>query len=84
MNGSVQKKANAIRLLVSDVDGGWTDGKVTLDGAGGELVTFDIHDGYGIYRLLKAGIEVVIISGRENPAVAAHRHSSTSECVFPA
>lgn len=71
MDGLVQKKASPIRLLVSDVDGCWTDGKVTLDGLGGELVTFDIHDGYGIYRLLKAGIEVAIISGRKNPAVAA-------------
>ena len=70
MKGSLQQGAD-IRLLVSDVDGCWTNGKVTLDAVGGELVTFDIHDGYGVYCLLKAGIEIAIISGRENPAVAA-------------
>ena len=70
MNGSLQKKAGDIQLLVSDVDGCWTNGKVTLNSVGGELVTFDIHDGYGIYCLLKEGIEIAIISGRENPAVA--------------
>ena len=71
MTGPMQQKVGEIRLLVSDVDGCWTNGKVTLDAVGGELVTFDIHDGYGVYCLLKAGLEIAIISGRENPAVAA-------------
>ncbi|NQU48347.1 MAG: HAD-IIIA family hydrolase [Planctomycetes bacterium] len=64
-------KAAKVKLLLSDVDGCWTDGTITYDHAGKESVTFYAHDGYGIKQVQKSGLEVVIISGRHNPAVAA-------------
>lgn len=56
-----------IKLLVMDVDGTLTDGKVYM-GASGELVKcFDIKDGYGIANLLpKYGIVPAIITGRKS------------------
>jgi 3-deoxy-D-manno-octulosonate 8-phosphate phosphatase (KDO 8-P phosphatase) len=63
--------AGGIRLLLSDVDGCWTDGTIQYDRTGHESVSFHAHDGYGVKLLLRAGIEVAAISGRNNPAVAA-------------
>lgn len=57
-----------IKLLVLDVDGTLTDGGVYLDGRGNEFKRFDIHDGMGIARLRKSGVDVAIISGRYSAA----------------
>lgn len=61
-------RAREIRLLLSDVDGCWTDGGIQMSPVG-EMVRFHVHDGYGIKQLQRAGIEVVVISGRDVPAV---------------
>lgn len=65
----VQSLARKIRLLVLDVDGVLTDGRLHFDAAGKEFKVFHARDGYGIRRLLKAGIRVAIISGRQSVAV---------------
>ncbi|MGB0686010.1 MAG: KdsC family phosphatase [Planctomycetota bacterium] len=62
-------RAGRIKLFASDVDGVWTDGRITVHADGTELTTFSIHDGLGIVLLLRAGLEVIPISGRRNPAV---------------
>jgi 3-deoxy-D-manno-octulosonate 8-phosphate phosphatase (KDO 8-P phosphatase) len=62
--------ADQIRLLVLDVDGVMTDGGIRLDARGGEVKVFDVKDGYGLSRLIGAGVEVAIITGRSSPAVA--------------
>lgn len=62
-----------IKLLVMDVDGTMTDGKIYM-GKGGELMkAFDIKDGYGIAHLLpQLGILPVIITGRKSE-ILEHR-----------
>ncbi|HEX4023791.1 MAG TPA: HAD hydrolase family protein [Steroidobacteraceae bacterium] len=58
-----------IRLLVLDVDGVMTDGRLYF-GADGELAkSFCVRDGYGIKAVLAAGIAVAVISGRRSAAV---------------
>lgn len=57
------------RLVGFDVDGVFTDGRFYLSDDGIESKAFSTQDGYGIRRLLDAGIEVVIISGRASRAV---------------
>lgn len=61
-----------IRLVILDVDGVLTDNGVylgaTRDGTPVELKRFDIVDGLGIRMLERAGIPVVLISGRESAA----------------
>lgn len=61
----------SIRLLVLDVDGVMTDGRLWYGAGGEELKVFHVRDGLGIKALLTAGIEVAIISGRDSPAVTA-------------
>ena len=58
-----------IRLLVMDVDGVMTDGKVTYTSDGQELKSFNIKDGVGIKRAQASGIETAIITGRTSPMV---------------
>lgn len=59
----------AIKLLVMDVDGVMTDGKVTYSSDGNELKSFNIKDGVGIKRVQLAGIQTAIITGRVSPMV---------------
>lgn len=59
-----------VRLVVFDVDGVFTDGRLYFSDDGIESKAFHIHDGFGIRRLLAAGYEVAVISGRESAAVA--------------
>ena len=58
-----------IRLVAFDVDGVFTDGRFYLSNDGVETKAFSTQDGYGIRRLLEAGIEVAVISGRSSSAV---------------
>jgi 3-deoxy-D-manno-octulosonate 8-phosphate phosphatase (KDO 8-P phosphatase) len=64
-----RERAKAIRLLLLDVDGVLTDGRITYDGSGREWKSFDIRDGQGIRLLQQAGLEVGILSGRRSAAV---------------
>lgn len=60
------------KLLILDVDGVLTDGKITLNAQGEELISFHVHDGFGIKQLQKAHIDIAVISGRD-PKAVAHR-----------
>lgn len=58
-----------IRLLLLDVDGVLSDGRIVYDANGTEIKTFDVKDGHGIKMLQKAGVEVGIITGRTSKVV---------------
>jgi 3-deoxy-D-manno-octulosonate 8-phosphate phosphatase (KDO 8-P phosphatase) len=59
-----------IRLVVLDVDGVLTDGRLYYGADGEQLKVFHVRDGHGIKALVSAGVRVAIISGRRSPAVA--------------
>ena len=56
--------AAEIKLLVLDVDGVMTDGRIIVDDDGRESKNFHVHDGSAVFLLRRAGIETAIISGR--------------------
>lgn len=58
-----------IKLLILDVDGVMTDGRIIYDANGIETKFFNVKDGHGIKMLQRAGINVAIISGRRSPVV---------------
>jgi 3-deoxy-D-manno-octulosonate 8-phosphate phosphatase (KDO 8-P phosphatase) len=60
----------AIRVVVFDMDGVFTDGGLYLGADGSEMRRFDTRDGLGVKRLLDAGFRVAVISGRHSPIVA--------------
>jgi 3-deoxy-D-manno-octulosonate 8-phosphate phosphatase (KDO 8-P phosphatase) len=59
-----------VRLLVLDVDGVLTDGRLFYGPKGELLKAFHVRDGYGIKEVAAAGITIAIISGRKSAAVA--------------
>jgi 3-deoxy-D-manno-octulosonate 8-phosphate phosphatase (KDO 8-P phosphatase) len=58
-----------IRLVAFDIDGVFTDGRFYLSDDGVESKAFHTQDGFGVRRLLDAGIAVAVISGRRSGAV---------------
>jgi 3-deoxy-D-manno-octulosonate 8-phosphate phosphatase, YrbI family len=78
MEGRLKK----IRLLLLDVDGVMTDGRIIFDSNGVESKFFNVKDGHGIKMLQRAGIEVGIISGRESKVVANRATELGIERVF--
>jgi 3-deoxy-D-manno-octulosonate 8-phosphate phosphatase (KDO 8-P phosphatase) len=66
---AINRKARKIQLLLLDVDGILTDGRILYDEKGREMKCFHVHDGQGIRWLLKEGIMVGFLSGRSSGAV---------------
>ncbi len=66
---SLEHRAAAIRLLVLDVDGVLTDGRITYTADGVEIKSFHVRDGSGIVFWQRMGGKSVIISGRTSKAV---------------
>ena len=65
----LQARLKKIRILILDVDGVMTDGRIFwLDGHGWTR-HFHVKDGYGLKILMKAGIEVAVISGGDSKDV---------------
>jgi 3-deoxy-D-manno-octulosonate 8-phosphate phosphatase (KDO 8-P phosphatase) len=63
--------ARRIALLILDVDGVLTDGRLWFTADGEVMKVFHVRDGLGIKRLRAAGIDVAIISGRTSAALRA-------------
>jgi 3-deoxy-D-manno-octulosonate 8-phosphate phosphatase (KDO 8-P phosphatase) len=70
MNPQLQERARHIRLLMLDVDGVLTDGKLYFSNSGDESKTFCTLDGHGIKLLQNSGVRVGIITGRKSELVA--------------
>lgn len=64
----VNRRAALVKLLVLDVDGVLTDGRVVYDHQGKEIKFFDVRDGHGLKLFERAGLECVWLSGRESEA----------------
>ena len=62
-------KLKRIKLLLLDVDGVLTDGRIIYDDTGAETKVFHVKDGLGIRMLMDAGIEVGIVTGRTSRAL---------------
>jgi 3-deoxy-D-manno-octulosonate 8-phosphate phosphatase (KDO 8-P phosphatase) len=83
------KNSAAIRLLVLDVDGVMTDGRLHFGPRGEALKVFHVRDGLGIQQARQAGIEIAVISGRKSKMVdvrcqelgVAHVHQGAKDKV---
>ena len=70
MNNELLEKAENIKMLITDVDGVLTDGRIILGNNGEEFKFFHVHDGKGIKLAQAAGIQVALITGRSSRLVA--------------
>ncbi|MBU2226703.1 MAG: HAD-IIIA family hydrolase [Proteobacteria bacterium] len=62
-------KIRRVKLLILDVDGVLTDGRIIIDDAGAESKNFDVRDGHGLKILMRYGIEVALLTGRRSQVV---------------
>ena len=65
---------NKIKMIISDVDGVWTDGSVYKGFSATEnieLKKFSVSDGYAVALIREAGLKVALISGRKSAATEA-------------
>ncbi len=62
-------KAQGLRAAIFDVDGVLTDGRIYLGEHGESFKAFSTLDGHGLKLLARGGIEPVVITGRDSPAV---------------
>ena len=66
---ALRKRAAKVRCLFLDIDGVLTDGKLYIGPNGEETKTNYVRDGLGIKLLLKAGVQVAVISGRPSESM---------------
>jgi len=78
----ILQKAKQLKLLILDVDGVLTDGRLFFDAQGGEYKSFHARDGHGIKLLRQTGVEVAVISGRKSQSVALRMKALGVEYVY--
>ena len=64
------EKIKRLKLLILDVDGVLTDGRLYFDNLGQEYKCFHARDGHGLKLLRQTGVEVAVISGRSSNSVS--------------
>ena len=83
---AVQKRARQVRLILMDVDGVLTDGRIWLhseaDGSATEIKGFSAYDGAGLKLAKLAGLRTGLITGRESPAVARRAREVDMDFVY--
>lgn len=65
----MRERLQKIRLLLLDVDGVLTDGRIVYDNNGVEAKAFNVRDGHGLKMLQRAGVRIGIITGRSSRVV---------------
>ncbi|MFH1553015.1 MAG: HAD-IIIA family hydrolase [Candidatus Omnitrophota bacterium] len=63
------ERAKKIKLMVLDVDGVLTDGRIIYGNYGSEIKNFDVNDGLGIILVKRAGLKCVILTAKASPVV---------------
>jgi 3-deoxy-D-manno-octulosonate 8-phosphate phosphatase (KDO 8-P phosphatase) len=78
----LREKAKKIKLLILDVDGVLTDGRIIYDSRGRDMKFFDVHDGLGVYLLKKAGIATILITAKGSRAIRPRARDMQVEEIF--
>jgi 3-deoxy-D-manno-octulosonate 8-phosphate phosphatase (KDO 8-P phosphatase) len=69
IDDELYKRFQRIKLVLSDVDGVLSDGKIYMTAYGDEIKSFNAKDGCGIVSLSSCGVEFGVITGRASPLV---------------
>ena len=77
-----RRRARQIRLVLTDVDGVWTDTGVYYSDQGEAMKRFSIRDGMGVERLREAGIETGIVTGEKSLSVKHRAKKLRIEGVY--
>ncbi|MCX7085239.1 MAG: 3-deoxy-manno-octulosonate-8-phosphatase KdsC [Methylococcales bacterium] len=82
ITSEILAKAKNLKLLILDVDGVLTDGRLFFDQEGNEYKCFHARDGHGIKLLRQSGVEVAVISGRKSKTVELRMKNLGIELVY--
>jgi 3-deoxy-D-manno-octulosonate 8-phosphate phosphatase (KDO 8-P phosphatase) len=69
INNQIVERARRVRMLITDIDGVMTDGRIIYSIYGDELKFFDVTDGFGISLLNRVGIKTVIVTAKKSRIV---------------
>ena len=75
-------KIKKIKMIISDVDGVWTDGTFYKGTDGQEFKKFNVNDGVGVAMARAAGYKIALISGRFSPATKYRAKELKIEDVY--
>lgn len=78
----LQNRAINIKLVLMDVDGVLTDGRLIYDNYGDELKFFDVQDGLGLALLGLAGIKTAIITAKKSKVVKRRAREASITHLF--
>lgn len=78
----LKERVQKVKLLILDVDGVLTDGRIIYGDAGDELKCFDVQDGFGIYLLSKIGIRTILITAKKSAVVRRRAKDSHVAKVY--
>lgn len=78
----LEERARKIKVLLLDVDGVLTDGRIIYDSKGRDSKFFDVHDGLGVYILNKAGIKTVIVTAKSSKTIKPRARDMRVSEVF--
>ncbi|MCM8795643.1 MAG: HAD-IIIA family hydrolase [Candidatus Omnitrophica bacterium] len=82
MDEIVLEKAKKVKLLLLDVDGVLTDGRIIYDSQGHDMKFFDVHDGLGVYLLKKGGIPTILITAKGSRAIRPRARDMQVDAIF--
>ncbi|MGE5308527.1 MAG: KdsC family phosphatase [Deltaproteobacteria bacterium] len=82
MDKALAAKIKKVKLLLLDVDGVLTDGRIIYDSRGCDLKLFDVHDGMGVHVLKKAGIPTILVTAKSSKAIVPRARDMGVEEVF--
>lgn len=81
-SNDVLERAKKIKLLILDVDGVFTDGKIIYGSYGNELKNFDVNDGLGVYLLRRSGVKCIILTAKASPIVTRRAKGLNFDKVY--
>lgn len=82
LSPDVSQRAQKVKLLICDIDGVFSDGRIYLGNDGEELKAFNTKDGFGIKALINSGFEVAVITGRHSQIVQQRMTSLTVQHIY--
>ncbi|MCX5712740.1 MAG: HAD-IIIA family hydrolase [Candidatus Omnitrophica bacterium] len=82
MEEYILEKLKKIKILLLDVDGVLTDGRIIYDSKARDSKFFDVHDGLGVYILKKAGIKTILITAKSSRTILPRARDMRVEEVF--
>ena len=82
LSDDAKARTKKVKLLICDIDGVFSDGRIYLGNQGEELKAFNTKDGFGIKALINSGFEVAVITGRHSEIVQTRMSSLNVQHIY--